>query len=211
MLNKKMLLSVLIIGLVSVITGSSTWAYFQDTERSDDNTFTAGTLDLNLTNAQFTLSNKEPGDSGTETQTIRNNGSLAGELDVTFSEITNTESTGSTEYEQDGTPGELGAEAEMLVFIDVDGSGTLTENDIVLRSDETVVTAPASPVEGNYFAKVNLYGSNDFDQAIVSMDPNVQRDIIFKWRIPTEAGNTIQGDSVSFDVSFTLEQADMDY
>jgi len=210
MFNKKMLLSVLIIGLVSIMAGSTTWAYFQDTELSDDNTLTAGTLDLTLTNAPFTLSDKQPGDSGTETQTIQNIGSLDGELDVTFSAITNTESTGSTEYEQDGEPGELGAAAEMLVFIDEDSSGTLTENDIVLKSDGNVVTAPATPNEEDYFATINSYGSDDFDHAIVSMGSNVQRDIIFKWRIPTDADNGIQGDSVSFDVTFTLEQADMD-
>lgn len=216
MFNKKMLLSVLIIGVVGVLAGSATWAYFQDTEVSEDNTLTAGTLDLTLTNAPFTLTNKQPGDSGTETQTIQNIGSLAGELDVTFSAITNTESTGDTEFEQDDIGGagvgELGAVAEMLVFIDVDSSGTLTQNDIILTSTGTgtIVTAPADPVENTYFATINSYDSDNFDAAIASLGSTVSRDVIFKWRIPTTAGNTIQGDSVSFDVTFTLEQADVD-
>jgi predicted ribosomally synthesized peptide with SipW-like signal peptide len=210
MFNKKMLLSVLIIGVVSLLAGSATWAYFQDTETSDDNTLTAGTLDLTLTNAPFTLTNKEPGDLGTETQTIQNIGSLAGELDVTFSVITNTESTGATEFEADGAPGELGAVAEMMVFIDVDDSTTLTQNDIVLKSDGTVITAPENPVENDYFATINSYGEDDFDAAIASMGSTVERDVLFKWRIPTTSDNTIQGDSVSFDVTFTLEQADVD-
>lgn len=210
MFNKKMLLSVLIIGVVGVLAGSATWAYFQDTEVSEDNTLTAGTLDLTLTNAPFTLTNKEPGDLGTETQTIKNIGSLAGELDVTFSVITNTESTGATEFEADGGTGELGAAAEMMVFIDVDDSGTLTQNDIVLKSDGTVVTAPETPVENDYFATINSYGEDDFNAAIASMGSNIERDVLFKWRIPTTVDNTIQGDSVSFDVTFTLEQADVD-
>ena len=209
-----MLLSVLIIGLVSVMAGSTTWAYFQDTEVSEGNTFTAGTLDLNLTTAPFTISNKEPGDNGTVTHTIQNIGSLAGELDVNFSAITNTESIGDTEFENDTIGGELvgelGAAAEMLVFIDVDSSETLTESDIVLKSDGTVVTAPVTPDEEDYFATINSYDSDAFNQVIVSMDPAVQRDVYFKWRIPTVEDNTIQGDSVSFDVTFTLEQADVD-
>jgi len=98
----------------------------------------------------------------------------------------------------------------MLVFIDVDSSETLTENDIVLKSDGTVVTAPETPDEENYFATINSYDSDAFDQVIVSMDPAVQRDVYFKWRIPAVEDNTIQGDSVSFDVTFTLEQADVD-
>jgi len=32
-------------------------------------------------------------------------------------------------------------------------------------------------------------------------------DFIVLWQVPTSADNTIQGDSVSFDVTFTLEQA----
>ena len=65
MFNKKMFLGVLIIGVVSLLAGSATWAYFQDTEVSEDNTLTAGTLDLYLDplTAPFTLENKEPGDS----------------------------------------------------------------------------------------------------------------------------------------------------
>jgi len=31
-----------------------------------------------------------------------------------------------------------------------------------------------------------------------------------EWRVPTSAGNNIQGDSVSFNVTFTLEQAAAD-
>jgi len=31
-------------------------------------------------------------------------------------------------------------------------------------------------------------------------------DFVVKWEIPTDAGNEIQGDSVEFDVTFTLEQ-----
>ena len=209
-----MLLSVLIVGLVSVMAGSATWAYFQDTEISEGNTFTAGTLDLNLTDAPFTLANKAPGDTGTEIQILRNLGSLPGELDVDFSTITNTESTGNTEFEKDSIGGELvgelGAVAEMIVFFDVDSSGTLTQNDIVLKSDGSVVTASETPDEEDYFATINSYDSDYFDQAIVSMDPAVQRDVYFKWRIPEAEDNTIQGDLVSFDVTFTLEQADVD-
>ena len=96
-----MLLSVLIVGLVSVMAGSYDMGILPGiTEISEGNTFTAGTLDLNLTDAPFTLANKAPGDNGTEIQILKNLGSLAGELDVNFSAITNTESIGDTEFEQ---------------------------------------------------------------------------------------------------------------
>ncbi len=47
--NKTILGSILVISLVSIIlAGSYTGAFFFDTEISDDNTFTAGTLDMKI-------------------------------------------------------------------------------------------------------------------------------------------------------------------
>jgi len=60
-MNKKMLLSVLIIGVVAVSAGAGTWAFFSDTETSVSNSFTAGTLDLVLTGGD------QAGDSVTDT------------------------------------------------------------------------------------------------------------------------------------------------
>ncbi len=45
--KRKVLASLLVIAVVTGLVGASTWAYFSDTETSD-NTFTAGTLDLVL-------------------------------------------------------------------------------------------------------------------------------------------------------------------
>jgi len=47
---KKILLSVLTIGLVSAIAFGATRAYFSDTETSAGNTFTAGSIDLGIGN-----------------------------------------------------------------------------------------------------------------------------------------------------------------
>jgi len=70
---------VLVIGLV----GAGTMAYFSDTETSEDNTFAAGTLDLDLTGGgplpfQVTSSpGMAPGDTVTGTVTVTNSGTLA--------------------------------------------------------------------------------------------------------------------------------------
>lgn len=42
----KLLTSLLMIGVIAGMAGAGTWAYFSDTETSEGNTFTAGTLDL---------------------------------------------------------------------------------------------------------------------------------------------------------------------
>ena len=43
-----------------------------------------------------------------------------------------------------------------------------------------------------------------------ALTPTTTKNIIFYWKIPTTTDNTIQGDSVSFDVTYTLEQVDAD-
>lgn len=53
----KILLSLLTIALVSVVAVGATRAYFSDTETSTGNTFTAGTLDLKLSDANEDWSN----------------------------------------------------------------------------------------------------------------------------------------------------------
>ena len=90
---KKLLLSILAIFLVIGLVGAGTLAWFQDTETSTGNTFTAGTLDLKIRDwtgtesgtwkdgvtATWTLSGMEPGVSETGIQQIelQNVGSIA--------------------------------------------------------------------------------------------------------------------------------------
>ena len=47
-INKKILASIFVIGLLAFAMGYGTYSYFSDTAKSTGNTFTAGTLDLKL-------------------------------------------------------------------------------------------------------------------------------------------------------------------
>ena len=47
-MNKKIILSLSVIGVVAAIAVGGTIAYFSDTETSVGNTFTAGTIDISL-------------------------------------------------------------------------------------------------------------------------------------------------------------------
>jgi len=85
---KKILLSVVTIGVVGAIAAGATSAYFSDTETSTGNTFTAGTLDLKLANNDDTTfangtigtwvspTNWAPGESLTSTIHMTNVGSV---------------------------------------------------------------------------------------------------------------------------------------
>jgi len=176
---------VLIIGLV----GAGTYAYFSDTESSVDNTLTAGTLDLNIEGGDvaittFDVSNVAPGDNGTASSTLLNSGSLAGELDIATSGIDNVPGVGG---EYGGGSGELGANAEIAIYLDIDQTGTRTAGDVGLQSNGTT-----------------------YDPMVAAMAASAQDDIIVLWDVPTDTGNDVQGDSVSFNITFTLEQAGAD-
>ncbi len=110
---------------------------------------------------------------------------------------------GGGEYE--GGSGELGANATIAVYVDVDESGAWSSGDIGLKSDHTTY---AYPTTLNY-ASINSYGSGTWD-AVETMAGSAQDKFVILWQVPTSAGNDIQGDSVSFDVTFRLEQSAAD-
>ncbi len=195
--------ALLVIGMVS----GGTWAYFSDTESSTGNSLTAGTLDLNINGGNiavttFTASAVAPGDSGNGSSTLANIGTMGGELDITFSAIANTGGVGG---EFGDSSGDLGGVAEIAVYIDVDQSGTWTAGDIGLKSDGTTYSFPTALD----YDVIDNYDSETYD-AVETMATTAADNFRVQWRVPTGAGNSIQGDEVSFDVTFILEQAAAD-
>lgn len=86
-MNKKMLASLMTIALtVAVVAGGGLYAYFSDTVESQDNVFTAGTLDLQIYGSGWTdgpvgatwvsPSNWAPGEAFTATVRIKNVGNI---------------------------------------------------------------------------------------------------------------------------------------
>jgi predicted ribosomally synthesized peptide with SipW-like signal peptide len=77
-MNKKILVSVMVIGLVAALAGAGLHAIFNDTETSTGNTFTAGTLNISLgtTSRSTGYNNMKPGDTVTFTIIVNSDGSL---------------------------------------------------------------------------------------------------------------------------------------
>lgn len=83
-INKKILTSAFIIGLLALGLGYGTYSYFSDTEESTDNVFTSGTIDLQLSNdgtiwtggvtATWSISGWAPGDYYEDVLYMRNVG-----------------------------------------------------------------------------------------------------------------------------------------
>lgn len=85
--RRRLLESATTVGLAGLVSGVGTWSYLSDSEEGIG-TITAGTMDLEVDGddaaQQFTIADATPGDSGTETIHIWNDGSLPGELSLTL-------------------------------------------------------------------------------------------------------------------------------
>ena len=77
-INKKMLASAFIIGLLALGLGYGTYSYFSDTETTNDIVLTAGTLGIDIieTGPLSTPAGWAPGDSFTVTIKVKNVGSI---------------------------------------------------------------------------------------------------------------------------------------
>lgn len=195
---KKILISLSIIAAVGATVVGVTRAYFSDTETSTGNTFSAGTLDLNLnggnTNVvKFTVADVKPGDSGTGTWTVNNVGSLAGYLDLESISVVNDDNNcNEPESEVDATctltgGGELGANMNISLFVDTDNDGTL---------DGGETTIYAGTLDG-------IASSYDQNLALAASGTNY---ITLNWSISTDVGNIIQSDKATLDLTFELAQ-----
>ena len=214
-MNKKILISLSVISVITAIAIGGTMAYFSDTETSENNTFAAGTMDLDINGADIAvrtmnLSDLAPGDDGKGIATLKNSGSLSGELDIAMGTVTNYP---CTDGKNDGTEycnanaGTLGANTEMALYVDVDGGGIWTSGDIGLKSDGSTYTSSISLDYDN----IDNYSGVAWDDVYGGLMVNGDQDgFVIDWKVSTDAGNGIQGDALEFDITFTLEQADKD-
>ena len=101
--------------------------------------------------------------------------------------------------------------------VTVTGKGTavVTSNTIDTLTVDTLFSSAVtngdsySIASGPLYDTIDNYASTTWD-AVETMAASAADDFIALWQIPSTAGNDIQGDSCSFDITFTLEQADAD-
>ena len=207
---KKILVSLIALILVLGLVGGGSFASFSDTETSLGNTFTAGTLDLEGTvtqvvtagsgdvtfdneggNFAWIVTDVAPGSAGKDVWTLTNIGSLPGDLSFTVSSIINNDND-LTEPESDvdttggNGEGELGANVNVVLWIDLNASGSMD-------SGESLYTGDLNGMAGDY-PDVKAFAADD------------SVDIMLGWGIVSNVGNVIQSDSASFEIEFVLDQ-----
>ena len=174
--------------LAIALLGGGVYAYFSDSENSDNNNFTAGTMDLTLNDggaAAISLSNVAPGDSGLSMYTLRNIGTIDGNLQVS---IANLENLPGSNPEPEG-PGDIGnlAQSIHVHFWMDDGDGIVNGAETLMYDGFLIgVTIPST-------SSLLAAGQSTYLAMAWSIDYN-------------SVGNEIQGDIVNFDLVFTLQQ-----
>ncbi len=204
-MTRKIITSLMVIAVAAMMVGMGTFAYFSDTETSSGNTFTAGTLDLTLTEsggAPISLTNMKPGDSASGSITVTNVGTLPGSLYATSWYVT---ADGSPNPYADMTADEV---AQMLLITaftvdgnavsipDTDGDTRITVFDMVNDISGVVLADyPGSPGQlGTWYS----YDTNMAANGTHTYSLTVQFD--------TAADNDYQGDGITWTFEFLLTQ-----
>lgn len=203
-----MALMVLGVLMLALLIGGL-YGYFDDTETSTGNVFTAGTLNLvavtdgtascNFTetaggdglNGNVVFANIAPGDNGTITWTLTNQGTVDGDLTLVCTD--NFSENGSNE-----------PELAMGVLNNIGGNGDLDENLYCrLSCGGTYITAGGASTYVPFSAVAAALNS----QVNVTLDAGQTSVYLLEWQVdgPT-VGNEIQSDTATIDITFTLTQ-----
>jgi len=210
-MKKILSLSIVALMVIGLVAGG-TWAFFSDTETSNDNTWTAGTLnlvnviagtavdtDVVVTEQADGLNDKVqfgtvtpivPGDSGTLTFTLTNQGTTDGFLTIDAA-TTFGEGGAATEPEavdEGGTP--VGLDTGIKVWV-TKTIGETTTNILGATDAYVAMSGLAAALDA------------EVDVAMAAADVIIYE---LHWEVPTSVGNEIQGDTAELDITFTLNQ-----
>jgi len=208
-MKRKLRLSTLIVlgVLMLALLIGGLYGYFDDTETSTGNVFTAGTLNLVATdngtgpagkytvtaggdgiNGNVVFDRIAPGDNGTITWTLSNTGNINGTLSmvsaVTFGE------------------GVIPEPELTVVGNDGGGNGDLDQYvGVKLQRDGAYILGDA----GTWGAFANLQAALNAESRSLVAGGAIT--YVFTWNIDSSVGNIIQGDTADIGITFALAQA----
>lgn len=200
------------VGLAIGAIGTS-FAFFEDTETSTGNLFTAGTLDLDCTvtvesncpgkvtiieganglNDNVAFANLAPGDSGKIIWTLKNVGTLDGILDVLYQ--------GVNDYDGVNTEPEIVIEGSTITAT---SPGELNDNMTLDTAYFYNGVQQAYTWHGTMaICTPTLTHANSFPEPLAVGDNYTME---WSWSIPAGTGNIIQGDTFELNFFMSLTQ-----
>jgi len=180
------------------------FAYFSDTETSSGNTFTAGTVDLEITGqSSITLDNMAPGATASGTITVTNIGTLAGSLYATSWYVTADGAVNPVDMSDDDV-------AKMLLIT------AFTADDVDILSQIPEVDGGAGKSVYDMVNDPSGGSVEGYDDPVVSphgwysYDANMIKDASHTYALTVQfdplAGNDYQGDGITWTLEFLLTQ-----
>lgn len=215
----KLKVGIILFALTVAVVGSGfVYAYFNDTQTASGNTFTSGTLLLQVGTAvptvdKITVPSLKPGDAGNGANwQVQNLGTINGDLTIGVGAITNLENTVNTAEVAAGEPagntiGDLGGNLTVAFWMDVDHSNTWSTGDYYLKNDGTTVSyASGTTVPAAAYASLNSFGGKTWTNTQTNLAPGTIGYFKAEYNLPTTTTNWVQSDSASFNIVFTLNQ-----
>jgi len=196
-MNNKIVLGLISIFAVVALVGGVAVATFSSAASNNSNTFGTGTLVLNInglpgstSSAVFTTGNsgnKKPGESVTQGLDLHNSGSLdSANVFLTGIDVFPTPTPG-------GTLGNLADKLTLTIWDDLDN------NDVINAPEAEIHTAHLNAA--SWTNKDLLFGLTH--NGTVGDTHHLKATLLFD----SDAGDTFQGTSVSFDFNFQISQA----
>lgn len=226
MINRNVISSLLIIGIIGAIASSSTLAPLNDTELSPDNLFETGGVDLKVgwnetyngntvetqaktdldTNPIITLEDVKPGDQGRAIFDLEAEGNPAW---VTLTINATNDSEGFCHEPEHGLEpghacteeGELKEHLQLQIWYETNGNGRLDRNPPLPNE----YTLPFPDMDSNFRKARTLIDGTPFE----GYEPfsGEGRTLGVKWSVPNETGNDIMQDSLTLHLHFNAKQA----
>lgn len=198
---KKVYLSLTTIALVGALIGGATFAYFSDSETASGNTFTAGTIDISVNNANpwdnighFTIADMKPSEVHYKEVTLRNVGTNPADI---WKKITVTDYSGGLHPES-----ELGEDPSN----DINDIGSVIRYDILINgqifideSDNYVIDEGPNQLPATWHADSRyIY--------LGRLESGAKMGVKQSYHMDGSTTNWAQGDVMTFDVEFYAQQ-----
>lgn len=220
-MKRKVLASLLLIAVVMGLVGAGTMAYFSDTETSSGNTFTAGTFDLQLQDANETWSdgvsatwqsppNWAPGDPEVVAELeMKDIGSVGADLVAIHAANLSEADNGYNEPEGSGSANDISNHIYVTWLQYTEGGSYLYGN--LAPWVATIMGDKTAPLTLNEFATSPyslvfwLAGWPPTADYLAANGASVEK-IKLGFTFEPNAGNAYQSDTASFDLTVTAVQ-----
>lgn len=190
---KNIVKSLLIVVAVAAIAGGATWAYFSDNATITGNTFSAGTMDLRIDRNPDSQTQDWSNGFTVPYTYLQQLGLTNVAPGGTGNQVIDIKNVGTVnggnvtiKLQRTSAWSDLSGKLKLTVYFDDENDGFVGE--------APVVTGTLDEFNGNIYP-IGALGSGQ----IASVN--------IVWEVPVSAGNEIQGDDVTFDTTFGLEQA----